>query len=112
MTLPDPEVPLVHSLHHAQQSRQDCEDELSPETMGPMRKQQKGKSNLHVEEDFVGKLESMNLDPPLSNLAHANRTPFLEEKDLKNDRPKKYFFLDICSTHDSDTTEKIQFYPI
>ena len=28
MTLPAPEVPLVYSLHYAQQGRQDWEDEL------------------------------------------------------------------------------------
>ena len=33
-----------------------------------MKKQEKGKSNLHAEEDFVAKLESMNLDPRLSKL--------------------------------------------
>ena len=66
MTLPDPEVPLVYSLHYAQQSRQDWEDELPPETMGRMKKQERGKSNLHAEEDFIEKLESMNLDPRLS----------------------------------------------
>ena len=38
MTLPDPEVPLVYSLHCAQQVRQDWEDELPPETMGRMKK--------------------------------------------------------------------------
>ena len=68
MTLPDPEVPLVYSLHYAQQGCQDWEDELPPETMGRMKKQEKGKSNLHAEEDFVEKLESMNLDPRLSKL--------------------------------------------
>ena len=36
--------------------------------MGRMKKQEKGKSNLHAEEDFVEKLESMNLDPRLSKL--------------------------------------------
>ena len=68
MTLPDPEVPLVYSLHYAQQGGEDWEDELPPETMGRMKKQEKGKSNLHAEEDFVEKLESMNLDPRLSKL--------------------------------------------
>ena len=68
MTIPDPEAPLVYSLHYAQQGRQDWEDELPPETMGPMRKQEKRKSNLHAEEDFVEKLESMNLDPHFSKL--------------------------------------------
>ena len=36
--------------------------------MGRMKKQEKGKSNLHAEEDLVEKLESMNLDPRLSKL--------------------------------------------
>ena len=66
MTLPDPEVPLVYSLYYAQQGRQDWEDELPPETMGRMKKQEKVKSNLHTEEDFVEKLESINLDRRLS----------------------------------------------
>ena len=68
MTLPDPEVPLVYSLHYAQQGRQNWEDELPPETMGRMKKQEKRKSNLHAEKDFVEKLESMNLDTHLSKL--------------------------------------------
>ena len=62
MTLPDPEVPLVHFLHYAKQGRQDWADELPPETMRRMKKQEKGKSNLHAQEDFVEKLESMNVD--------------------------------------------------
>ena len=68
MTLPDPEVPLVYLLHYAQQGCQDWEDELPPETMGRMKKQEKGKSNLHAGEEFVEKLESMNLDLRLSKL--------------------------------------------
>ena len=68
MTLPDLEVPLIYSLHYAQQGCQDWVDELPPEAMGRMKKQEKGKSNLHPEEDFVEKLESMNLDPRLSML--------------------------------------------
>ena len=68
MRLPDPEVPLVYSLHYAQQGRQDWEDELPPETTGCMKKQEKGKSKLHAEKDFVEKLESMNLDPCLSEV--------------------------------------------
>ena len=36
--------------------------------MGRMKKQEKGKSNLHAEEDSSEKLESMNLDPRLSKL--------------------------------------------
>ena len=68
MTLPDPEVPLVYSLHYAQQGRQDWEDELPPETIGRMKKQERGKSNLQAEEDSVEKLESMTLDLRLSKL--------------------------------------------
>ena len=77
MTLPNPKVPLVYSLHYAQQGRQDQEDETPPETVGRMKKQGKGKSNLHAEEDFVEKLESMNLDPRLSKFIR-NTTRFLE----------------------------------
>ena len=62
MTVPDPEVPLVYSLHYAQQSCQDWVDQLPPETMERMKKQEKGNSNLHAEEDFVEKRESMYLD--------------------------------------------------
>ena len=76
MTLPDHEVPLVYSLHYAQQGRQDWEDELPPETMGRMKKQEKGKSNLHDEEDFVENLESMNLDPRLSKLIQKYQEVF------------------------------------
>ena len=68
MTHPDPEVPLVYSLHYAQQGCQEWDDEISPETMGQMKKQEKGKSNLHAEEDFVESSESMNLDHRLSKL--------------------------------------------
>ena len=77
MTLPDYEVPLVYSLHYAQHYRQDWEDKLPPETMGRMKKQEKGKSNLHAEEDFVEKLESMNLDP-VSVSSSRNIRRFLE----------------------------------
>ena len=36
--------------------------------MGRMKKQEKGKRNLHAREDFVEKMESMNLDTRLSKL--------------------------------------------
>ena len=76
MTLSNPEVPLVYSLHYAQQGRQDWEDEQPPETMGRMKKQEKGKSNLHAGEDFVEKMESMNLDPCLSKLIQRYQEVF------------------------------------
>ena len=68
MTVPNPEVPVVYSLHYAQQGCQDWEDELLPETMGRMKKQGKQKSKLHAEVHFSEKLESMNLDLCLSKL--------------------------------------------
>ena len=76
MTLPDTEIPLVYSFHYVQQERQDWEDELPPETVGRMKKQDKGKSNLHAEEDFSEKVESMNLDPRLSKLIHKYQEVF------------------------------------
>ena len=68
MTLPNPEVPLVYSLHYFYQGHQDWKDELPLETLARMRRQEKGKSNLHVGDDFSEKLESMNLDQCLSKL--------------------------------------------
>ena len=75
MTLPDPDTPLVYSLHYAQE-RQDWEDELLPETVGRIKKQDKGKSNLRTEEDFSEKVESMNLDPRPTKLIHKYQEDF------------------------------------
>ena len=44
MTLPDPQVPLVYSLHYAQQGCQDWGDELPPERIGRTKKQEKGRA--------------------------------------------------------------------
>ena len=63
MTLPHPEVRLLYSLHYAQQGR--------------MKKQEKGKSNIHAEEDFVEKLEVMNLDPRLGKLIRKYQEVFV-----------------------------------
>ena len=76
MTLPDPEVPLVYSPHYIQQGRQDSKDELPPQTVVRMKKQDKGKSNLHAEEGFSEKVESRNLDPRLSKLIHKYQEVF------------------------------------
>ena len=76
MTLPQPVVPLVYSLHYIQQGHQDWKDGLAPENMQHMKKQEKGKSNLHAAEDFSGELESMNLDPLLSKLIHKYHEVF------------------------------------
>ena len=75
MTLPHPETPLVYSLHYAQE-RQDWEDELPPVTVGRIKGQDKGKSNLRAEEDFSEKVESMNLDPRLTKLIHKYQEVF------------------------------------
>ena len=41
-----------------------------------MKKQETGKSNLHAEEDFVEKLESVNLDPRLNRLIQKYQEVF------------------------------------
>ena len=65
-TLPDPEIPLVYSLHYGQQCSPDWDDGSVPaETADRKKKKEHGKSNLHAEEDFLQKLESVNLDPRL-----------------------------------------------
>ena len=56
MTLPDPQVPLVYTFHHARQGRQHREDELPPGTMALMKKQEKGKNNLHAKEEVSLKI--------------------------------------------------------
>ena len=68
-TLPDPEVPLVYSLHYGQQSSPKWDDGSVPaKTADRQKKKEHGKSNLHAEEDFLRKIESLNLDPPLREL--------------------------------------------
>ena len=44
--------------------------------MRRMKKQEKGKSNLLAEGDFVEKLESMNVDPRLSKLIQKYQEVF------------------------------------
>ena len=68
MTLPDPEAPLVYSLHNVGLGRQQWEAELPLDAIGRIKKQEKGKSNLHTQEYSAEKLESMSLDPRLSKL--------------------------------------------
>ena len=76
MTLPDLEILLVYSLHYVQQGCQDLEDELPPETMGRMKKQEKGTINLHAEQDCAEKLQSRNLNSRLSKLIEKYREVF------------------------------------
>ena len=68
-TLPDPEIPLVYSLHYGQQCSPEWEDGSVPaETADRQKKKDHGKSNLHAEKDFLQKIESLNLDPQLKKL--------------------------------------------
>ena len=68
-TLPDPDLPLVYSLHYGQQCPSEWEDGSVPaETADQQKKKEYGKSNLHAEEDVLQKIESPNLDPRLKKL--------------------------------------------
>ena len=68
-TLPDPEIPLVYSLHYGQQSSPESDDGSVPTgTADWQKKKEHGKSNLYAEEDFLQKLESLNLDSRLKKL--------------------------------------------
>ena len=68
-TLPDPEIPLVYSLHSGQQYPPEWDDGSVPaETADRQKKEEHGKSNLHAEEDFLHKIESLHLDPGLKKL--------------------------------------------
>ena len=68
-TLPDPEIPLLLSLHYGQQCPPEWDDGSVPaETADQQKKEEHGKSNLHAEEDFLQKIESLNLDPRLKRL--------------------------------------------
>ena len=68
-TLPDPEIPLVYSLHYGQQCPPEWDDgSVRAETADRQKKKEHGKSNLHAEEDFLQKIESLNLDPRLKKL--------------------------------------------
>ena len=56
-TLPDPEIPLVYSLHYGQQCPPEWDDGFVPaKTADRQKKKEHGKSNLHAEEDFLQKI--------------------------------------------------------
>ena len=68
-TLRDPEIPLVYSLHYGQQCPPEWDDGSVPaDTADRQKKKEHGKSNLQAEEDFLQKIESLNLDPHLKKL--------------------------------------------
>ena len=55
-TLPHPEVPLVYSLHYGQQFSREWDDSSLPaQTADRQKKDGRGKSNIHAEEDFQQK---------------------------------------------------------
>ena len=62
-TLPDPEIHLVYSLHYGQQCPPEWDDGSVPaKTADRQKKKEHGKSNLNAEEDFLQKIENLNLD--------------------------------------------------
>ena len=68
-TLPDPQIALVYSLHCGQQCPPEWDDGSVPaETAHRQKRKEHGKSNLHAEEDFMQKIESLNLDRRLKKL--------------------------------------------
>ena len=68
-TLPHPKIPLVYSLHYGQQCPPEWDHGSVPaETADGQRKKECGKSNLHAEDHFLQKIESLNLDPQLKKL--------------------------------------------
>ena len=68
-TLPDPETSLVYSLHNGQQCSSEWDDGSVPvKTDDRQKKKEHGKSNLHAEEDFLQKIESLKLEPRLKKL--------------------------------------------
>ena len=56
-------------MHYGQQCPPEWDDGSVPaETADRQKKKEHGKSNLHAEEDFLQKIESLNLDPRLKKL--------------------------------------------
>ena len=59
----------MYSLHYGQQCSPEWDHGSVPaETADQQKKKEHGKRNLHAEEDFLQKLESLNLDPRLKKL--------------------------------------------
>ena len=59
----------MYSLHYGQQCPPEWDDGSVPaQTADRQKKKEHGKSNLHAEEDFLQKIESLNLDSRLKKL--------------------------------------------
>ena len=68
-TLPDPEIPLVYSLHYGQPCSPEWDDGSVPAKTADWQIQKEhGKSNLHAKENFLQKIESLNLGARLKKL--------------------------------------------
>ena len=68
-TLPDPEIPLVYYLHYEQQCPPEWDDGSVPaETADRQKKKEHGNRKPHAEENFLQKIESLNLDRRLKKL--------------------------------------------
>ena len=62
-------IPLVYSLHYGQQCPPEWDDGSVPAKTTDLQKEKEhGKSNLHAEEDFLQKIESLNFDPRLNKV--------------------------------------------
>ena len=65
------------SLNYNHEDHQRWDDnEPPPEIAGRMRKHELGRSNLHDEDYFTEKFQSLNLDPRLTNLIKKCRGVF------------------------------------
>ena len=62
-TLPDPEIPVLYSLHWQQCTPEWDDGSVPAETADRQKEKEHGKSNLHAEEDFLQTIESLNRDP-------------------------------------------------
>ena len=67
----------MYSLHYGQQCSPEWDDGSVPaETADRQKKNERGKSNLHAEDDFRQKIESVNLDPRLKKLLLTHQAVF------------------------------------
>ena len=67
----------MYSLHYGQQCPPESDDGSVPaQTADRQKNKEHGKSNLHAEEDFLQKLQSLNLDPRLKKLLETYEEVF------------------------------------
>ena len=67
----------MYSLHYGQQCPPEWDDGSVPgKTADRQKEKEHGQSNLHAEEDFLQKIESLNLDPRLKKLLLTHEEVF------------------------------------